>query len=196
MLLLAIFFVVLFFLVVGVAVFGMFVTIPRARPFALSAALWCACWGPCIVALEMLAGLTLAAEGLAVHHWGRENVPLPGMPVWSTYALLGLVGTVLVATVAAWLHQMMIGRMTFALFRVYVTGVMTGMGSVAGWVWSIWLATLEGVPGRFFGALAGMALLTVGFGVLGCRYARGLRGQRPEALQWISVEEFEGVQQG
>jgi hypothetical protein len=196
MLVLVFLWVVLFFLAVGVAVFGIFVAIPGVRPYALSAALLCACWGPCIVALEMLAGLTIAAQGLAAHHWGRESIPVPGMPVWSVYAALGLVGTLLLATAVAWLHQMLVGRMTFALFRIYATGVMAGMGSVAGLAWAVWLAMLEGIPGRFAGALAGIALLTVGFGALGGRFARSLRGRRPEALQWISTEEFDGIGQG
>jgi hypothetical protein len=90
----------MFFLVAGAVVFLIFLALPAARRFALSAALWCAVWGPCAIAFQMLAGLSLAADALAAKGWGHDMV-MPPLPAWRIYAVLALVGTAMAATVAA-----------------------------------------------------------------------------------------------
>ncbi len=192
MFLLAFFLTIFCFLFLGALVFLAFTTAPRLRPKALSAALWCAVWGPSIVAFEMLAGLSLAAEGLAAEHWAASSGSLPQLPVWSSFAILTLIATILLATAAAWLHQAMINRMTFALFRIYATFVVAGIGSVFGLASSFWLGVY------FFPHLIWLLLpftlivFTSAFGFAGFRGARSLRGERPTQFQWVTQAEFDG----
>jgi hypothetical protein len=191
MILLGFFLQVMFFLLVGAVVFLIFLAFPFARRFALSAALWCAAWGPCLIAFQMLAGLSIAADALA-KRWTNTAVTLPPLPAWRIYALLALLGTAMTATVASWLHQMLIGRITFALFRLYATVVIAGIGGVFGMTLAIWLVTLDGVPYRWPASLAAMVVLPLCFGFAGFRWARFLRGKRPKKMQWVTQEEFEG----
>ena len=180
------------FMFVGSTVFVVCAAYRPFRPRALSAAFWCAVWGPAIVAFEMLAGLSLAADGLAAKHWNALPFALPPMPTWSAYAAVSLVATVIAATAAAWVHQALMNRMTFALFRVYATLVVGGIGSVFGWAWSLWLISVSWPANRWFLSLAGLVLFTSGFGYAAFRWPRHLRGNRPTRLQWVSQSEFDG----
>jgi hypothetical protein len=54
--------IVFIFLALGSLVFVACVLVPPTRKYALSAALWCAVWGPCSVGLMTLAGLGLVAS--------------------------------------------------------------------------------------------------------------------------------------
>ena len=56
--------IVFLFLVLGALVFIACVLLPQARQHALSAALWCAIWGPCLVALIVVAGVGIVAGSL------------------------------------------------------------------------------------------------------------------------------------
>jgi hypothetical protein len=164
----------------------------RMRRYALSAALWCACWGPCVVGLMLLAGLAMVAEGLMAKGFAGGSFSPPPFPEWKVYAILGAIGTAVFATAVAWVHQLAISRMTLALFRVYTTLVVAGIGGTLGVAWAVWLATLNGVPYRWLAAPVGIVLFTAGFGYGGFRWVNQLRGERPERLQWVSQEEFGG----
>jgi len=179
------------FLLLGALVFVVSILLPFARERALSAALWCAVWGPCIVALLTLAGFALGADALAQnysHFRELEHLSSIGL----AYAIIGLLGTAAIASLAAWLHQSLIHRMTFALFRVYACLVSFGIGSVFCWAFVFWLGGGGyDVKPRFL-LLAAMLAFCTAFGYGGFRYARHLRGEAPQNFTWITSAEFEG----
>jgi hypothetical protein len=179
------------FLLLGALVFVVSILLPFARERALSAALWCAVWGPCIVALLTLAGFALGADALAQnysHFRELEHLSSIGL----AYAIIGLLGTAAIASLAAWLHQSLIHRMTFALFRVYACLVSFGIGSVFCWAFVFWLGGGGyDVKPRFL-LLAAMLAFCTAFGYGGFRYARYLRGEAPQNFTWITSAEFEG----
>src|ERR1700722_355418 len=110
-----------FFLVVGAVQFLICVAVPSLRKYALSAALWWAAWGPCMDALLVLAGLGVVAQSFFKKDavFAQEHIQhLPMVLGWG-YLLLGVLGTIALATSLAWLHQAVVRRFTFALFRIY-----------------------------------------------------------------------------
>ena len=140
--------IVFVFLVIGSIAFLVCVLLPPTRRFALSAALWFAVWGPCSVGLMVLAGLGLAGGALAMKaanmHW-TDAPRMLGALGWS-YMIVGTLITIGVATGAAWLHQWLIHRFTFALFRIYVTAISAGIGSVFGWWLGWWIMAQRSRP--------------------------------------------------
>jgi hypothetical protein len=92
----------------------------------------------------------------------------------------------------AWLHQVLIHRFTFALFRLYATCLCAGIGSVFGWCLRWWLMarSIDGVAWVSGGF--GMLLFVLVFGTAGYKGARALRGNAPTKFTWISREEFAG----
>jgi hypothetical protein len=188
--------IVFAFLVVGAIVFLICALIPATRAFALSAALWCAAWGPCAVASVMLAGLALVADALARNYGAQAHLQAinPVKVLGPAYLTLTIIVSAVAATCLAWLHQAIVRRLTFALFRVYATAVVSGIGSVfglciGGWImtmgepwqigWTLWIVTTLG--------------LTTFFGVTAYKAARQLRGQPPTTFTWITPEEFAGT---
>ncbi len=151
------------FLVLGAATFSICGLVPPLRRFALSAALWCAAWGPLMTGWILLAGLALLADGLAKDAIKADPLHFLAdrLAGW-TYLWLAVLGTAAAASFVAWLHQIAVRRMTFALFRIYATGVTAGIGSVWGWALGIWIgsrgnerclvavADWDGVVGRGF----------------------------------------------
>jgi len=186
--------VIFFWLVVGAVQYVLCVAVPRLRRYALSAALWWAVWGPCSVGLMMLAGLALVANAFIAKDHDVSRLHVPNLPValgW-TYLILGAIGTAVVATGIAWLHQALARRFTFALFRLYATVISAGIGSVFGWCF-IWCLLATDVRQSWGLGVAGMLLLIVGFGIAAYKNSRALRGDAPTALAWVSREEFEGT---
>jgi hypothetical protein len=186
--------IVLFFLVLGSAAFSVCVLIPPGRKYALSTALWFAVWGPCSVLLLFLAILGVVAGGFALQatqmHWEDASKFFSAIG-WGA-SIVGVIVTSLIATVAAWLHQALIHRMTFLLFRLYVTFVVAGIGSVVGLVF-FWLAMGSG---RFHYTWWLVALIVpimiLAFGSQAYKHARALRGHAPTGLTWITPDEFAG----
>ncbi len=117
--------IVFFFLVLGSAAFSVCILIPPRRKYALSTALWFAVWGPCSALLLLLAILGVVAGGFALQatqmHWEDASRFFSAIG-WGA-SIVGVIVTSLIATVAAWLHQALIHRMTFLLFRLYVSFV-------------------------------------------------------------------------
>ena len=187
---------VFLFLVVGAAVYVICGLVPPLRKFALSAALWCAVWGPCMVAWLALTGLILAANGLAMEAAKAKHIALPALPnLWTGYGVLGLAAIVLAATAVAWLHQVVVRRMTLALFRIYAGLVSAGVGSIWGWCFWFWLGDglRLGLEERILLWVPAMLTLCVGFGYAGFRWARKLRGEAPTRFSFVTREEFEGT---
>jgi hypothetical protein len=182
------------FLFLGAIIFLACILAPPARRYALSAALWCAVWGPCSVGLMTLAGLGLVAQAFITKAGDLERFHAPRLLAafgWG-YLILGILITALVATAAAWLHQAITRRMTFALFRLYAAAVSAGIGSVFGWVLGWWMLLKELPASGFFLWGFGMALLIAAFAVVAYKNAHRLRGEAPTKLTWITQEEFTG----
>jgi hypothetical protein len=97
-------------------------------------------WGPCLVALLLVAGVGLIATAFIGKAGNEHTFHFPrllSMFGWS-YLVVGILVTMLVATVAAWMHQALVRRLTFALFRIYAASVSGGIGSVFGWSLGWW----------------------------------------------------------
>jgi hypothetical protein len=193
MLVLIFFFIAFFFLVVGALQFLGCVAVPRLRKYALSAALWWAAWGPCTIGLTTLAGLALVARALTEKDGDAVHIHphlVTGI-AWG-YVVLGCVGTVAIATCLAWLHQAIVRRFTFALFRIYATVVTAGIGSVFGWCFAWWMLG-EQVRYGWAVSLCVMLLLVIVFAVRAYEGARALRGSAPTQFAWVTPQEFEGT---
>jgi hypothetical protein len=181
------------FLFLGAVVFVVCALIPPTRRYALSAALWCAVWGPCSVGLMTLAGLGLVVTAFINDAGGDAMLTCSetgrcgwlGSSLLATigwgYLILGALITVLVATAVAWLHQVVMRRLMFVLFRLYATAVCAGIGSVFGWALSWWLTWKQiGNYGIVLSCL-GMLGFVLGFGAAAHKGARLLQGTAPAA---------------
>jgi hypothetical protein len=183
-------------LCVGAVVFLACVAAPPTRKYALSAALWCAVWGPCAVGWMVVAGVALVTG--AIVSSGR-NEAFAGFPklleaVGWTYLGLGIAGTAAVATGVAWLHQALVRRSTLALFRLYAAVVCGGIGSVFGWLLGWWMLADWAPRFGLLLWLPAMLVLMVGFGLVAYKHARKLRGAAPTKLTWITGEEYLGIE--
>jgi hypothetical protein len=186
--------VVFAFLIIGSVAFLACVLLPPTRRYALSTALWFAVWGPCSVALIVLAVLGLASGSLLMKAGNMQWTEAPKLLAalgWG-YVIVGALITTVAATCAAWLHQVLMHRLTFALFRLYAMAVSAGIGSVLGWFLGWWMmAKGTGYIGLWWWIPA-MLILTAGSGTAAYKGARALRGKAPTRFTWISPEEFVG----
>ena len=187
-------FIMFFFLVLGSIAFLGCVMVPPGRRYALSTALWFAVWGPCCVSFLILAvlGLVTGRFALRATHMRWEDVPgLVSTLGWGSIVVGGIV-TCCVASIATWLHQALIHRFTFLLFRLYASVVVAGIGSVFGWL-VVFLAMVHTwFPHPTWLAMPAVPVLLAAFGAIAYRHARALRGAAPTRLTWISREEFDG----
>lgn len=187
--------IVFIFLVLGSLVFVACVLIPPTRKYALSAALWCAVWGPRSVGLMTLAGLGLVATAFITKGGDVQSFHAPKLLAafgWG-YLSVGVLITITVATGAAWTHQKVVRRFTFALFRLYATVVAGGIGSVFGWCLGWWMMWKEVAHYGLLWWCTGMLVLVVVFATAAYKSARQLRGKAPTSFTWISPDEFAGT---
>jgi hypothetical protein len=187
--------VVYLFLLAGAIVFLACLPLPLTRRYALSAALWCALWGPCTIALMLLAGAGLIVTAFITQTGKSQTIHAPDLLAtfgW-TYLIVGILITTTVATVSAIVHQAIIGRTTLALFRIYAAIISAGIGSIFGCALGWWMMT-EVLTGYIWLIiwLICMFFLIVGFGTAAYRLARSLRGTHSQQLNWITAEEFSG----
>ncbi len=183
------------FLLLGSLVFLFCLVLPPTRRYALSAALWCAICGPCTVGLMLLAGARLIATAFITQTANSQTLHAPRLLAafgW-TYLIAGILLTTVLATSAAAIHQALITRMTFALFRLYAAVVTTGIGSIFGWClgWFMMSGHLEGYL-RFIVWISCMLALIALFGTAAYKTARHLRGAPPKQFTWITEAEYAG----
>jgi hypothetical protein len=176
------------FLFVGAVVFVICSIVPPLRKRALSAALWWAVWGPCTVCWLIVGGIGLLAGYLAKEHTHLQQIERLPVLIGPIYVAAGLLGTVVIASILAWLHQFFIRRMTFSLFRIYACLVSAGIGSVYGWALNFWLIDKSAFPIAF----VALPVICFAFGYVGFREAHQLRGRSPRDFTWITPQEFEG----
>ncbi len=187
--------ILLLFMLVGALAFLVSVIVPPIRRYALSIALWCAVWGPCSIAVIMVAGLGLLAEPFIANKVGVRSIHATRLPPalgWG-YVTVGALCTAAVATLVACMHQWIVRRFTFALFRLYATAIVGCIGGVFGCCLTWWVLSRES-PNHFWAwFLTGMIFLMSSFGTIAYRGARRLRGEPPRQFTWISDEEFTGL---
>lgn len=186
--------IVFFFLAVGAVVFLICVFIAPLRRFALSAALSCAIWGPWAVTFLLLAGTAVLAESSITKNGDMQIMHAPRLLAglgWG-YLAVAVLGSSVIATGFAWLHQVLSHRLTFPLFRLYATAVCAGIGSVFGWFFG-WSLLANEIDYTLPLSVLGMLLLTVGFGTAAYKSARSLRGKPATSFTWITAEEFHGT---
>jgi hypothetical protein len=190
--------IVFLFLVVGSIAFLLCAAVPRLRQYALSVALWCAMWGPCFASLLLIAGLGLVAAAFMAKAGDMRSFQFSRLvPVFGWgYLTVGILVTLIVATTAAWMHQAIVKRFTFVLFRIYAATVCAGIGSVFGWSFGWWIMTtnLNGYV-SFFLWIPSMLALVTAFGFGAYRGARGLRGKAPERFAFVTPAEYEGAEE-
>lgn len=183
--------IVFLFMLVGAVAFLVCIALPLTRRFALSTALWCAMWGPCSVALMTLAGLALVADAFISKGSNPHLLQHPNL--LSTfgwiYLAIGALVTAVVASIVASVHQFIIHRFTFPLFRLYATAVVSGIGSVFGWCLCWWMLS-RNISHVWVWSLLSMFLLVAGFGIATYKGAHNLRGTAPKKFTWITQEEF------
>ena len=80
--------IVFIFLLLGSIVFLACVLIPPTRQYALSAALWCAMWGPCSVALMVVAGVGLITTAFITKVGGVQSLHAPKVDIFIWLGLL------------------------------------------------------------------------------------------------------------
>jgi hypothetical protein len=157
----------------------------------ISTALWWAVWGPCCVALLTVAGIALITDAFISKGNDPHLLHYPRLAStfgW-VYLITGVFVTAAIATVVSWFHQFLMHRVTFALFRLYATAVVAGIGSVFGWCVCWWMLA-RSVPCIGISSIFSMLLLVIVFGVAAYKGARSLRGQAPKNLTWITRDEY------
>lgn len=183
------------FLVLGSLAFLGCVLVPPTRRYALSAALWCAMWAPCSVVVMTVGGLGLAATTLMTKAGDVPSFQSPKQLAafgWG-FLIFGVLATTVVATGAAWLHQVLVRRVTYALFRLYASVVSAGVGGIFGLCLGWWMMSKEMMTNGWPLWGLGMLVLIVGFGTLAYKGGRSLRGEAPKTFTWITPEEFAGL---
>ena len=194
-------FLLLPFLVGGLAVFLVCLAIPWLQRFALSAALWFLALLPGLMLWLLIeVGAAFGQEALG----RRFAYPRWEVALWhafgsqaaqTTLIAVGMAGTIVMATMIAVVHQFVIQRVTFALFRLYAGFVTGGVavlwGSLAG---AVVASTLD-APWEIAFVVVTTLVVALGWGgaMLGSRIARRLRGRAPLRFTWITEDEFYGA---
>ena len=158
--------IVFTFLLLGSLVFIVCALVPWTREYALSAALWCAMWGPSSVVLMILAGAGVLTAALVTKSGDAWLLHAPRMVAafgW-TYLVAGALATLIVATASACVHQIVVKRLTLALFRLYSAAVSAGIGGVFGCCLGLWIMS-KGLSGSAWFALWLLCMLALIAGI-------------------------------
>jgi len=182
---------VVVFLAIGCGSFVVCALVPQLRRYALGVSLWFLVWAllsPGVLLLNTV-GLGILAQGHA-----RVIVPLNDL-AWHHVKLIALANIVFVAAIAtgaAVAHGWMIRRVTFSLFKVYLTAVAGGVGLLVSFL-VVLMLLVDSIGGAIsslaFFVMLGVMLVLAWF----CwRRAEEFRTGRPERWQPVSVEEYGG----
>jgi hypothetical protein len=169
---------------------------PRTRPYALSAALWVAIFGACLVGLLAFGSLgwyfMVSILGMPHRYIATVNHPHRQAIFW-TCNIVGLLGAIVLATGMALFHQILIHRFTLFLFRLYATAVSAGIGATLAIGFDFYLLASYHESWASWAALLLIPILTGLLGTFAFRTARTFRGSLPERFPWVTPEEFSGI---
>ena len=182
---------VVVFLAIGCGSFVVCTLAPPLRRYALGVSLWFLVWAVLSPGMLLLntVGLGILAQGHA-----RVIVPINDF-AWHHAKLIAVANAVLLAVIAtgvATVHGWMIRRVTFSLFKVYVTAVAGGVGLLTSFLVALMLlvdSIGSAISSLVFFVMLGVMLLLAWF----CwRRAEEFRGARPKRWQVVSVKEYGG----
>jgi len=180
---------VVVFLAIGCGSFVVCALVPRLRRYALGVSLWFLVW-----AILSPGMLILNTVGLGILAQGHAHVIVPlNEFAWHHVKLIAVINALVAAAVAtsvAVMHGWLIRRLTFALFKVYLTAVSGGVGVLSSLLVAlILLADSVGSASSSlaFFAMLGVMLMLAAF----CwRRAGEFRATRPERWQPVAAEEY------
>lgn len=194
-------FLLLPFLVGGLVVFLVCLAIPWLQRYAMSVALWFLALLPGLLLWLLIeVGAAFGQDALVRHLW----YPRWEMSLWqafsssaaqTTLVVLGMASTIVLATMVAVVHQFVIQRLTFALFRLYAGFVTGGVAVLWGSLVGAVVASYLDAPWEVAFVVVTTLVTALGWGGarLGSRIARRLRGRAPLRFTWISEEEYYGT---
>ena len=194
-------FLLLPFLVGGLVVFLVCLAIPWLQRYAMSVALWFLALLPGLLLWLLIeVGAAFGQDSLIRH----LSYPRWEMSLWhafsssaaqTTLIVLGMAGTLVLATIIAVVHQFVIQRLTFALFRLYAGCVTGGVAVLWGSLVGAVVASYLDAPWEVAFVVVTTLVMALGWGGarLGSRIARRLRGRAPMRFTWISEEEYYGT---
>ena len=189
------------FIVGGLVVFLVCLAVPLLQRFALSAAMWFLALLPGLLLWLLIdIGASLGLQALS----GHLSFPRWEMSFWHTFGgpaarltlvVVGMLGTIVLASGVAVIHQFAIHRTTFALFRLYAGSVTATVAVVWGSLTGAVVASSINAPWEVAFVVTFTLVVALGWGgaMLGSRMARRLRGAAPKRLTWILEEEFYGL---
>lgn len=194
-------FLLLPFLVLGLTVFLLCVAIPWLQRYALSAALWFLALLPglllwLVIGIGAEVGQQTLGRGIPYPHWMMSLWHEFGLPAAKiTLIVVGMAGTIALATLVALVHQFVIHRLTLALFRLYAGFVTATVAVLWGSLVGAVVATYLDTPWEVAFVVVTAMVMALGWGGarLGYRMARRLRGSSPLRYTWISEEEYYGT---
>jgi len=196
-----IFFLLLPLLVGGLAVYVICVAIPWLQKYALSAALWFLALLPglllwLLIGVGALVGQDAVGRGMYSPRWEMSFWHVFGSPAARvTLTAIGITGIVVMATIIAVVHQFVIHRLTFALFRLYAGFVTGSVAVLSGSLVGAVVATYLEAPWEVAFVVVTTLVAALGWAGarLGIRIARRLRGRAPERYTWVTEAEYYGV---
>lgn len=162
---------------------------PGLRRFALGSALWCAAVGP-LCAAAILVNLAVIAT--------LPQITPASMAAWDThlfehFGILGWTNSVLIsfgALLVSMAHGFVVRRATFALFRIYLTFVATGV-AVLFLAFLVLYVSNASYPLPWLIASLSVSFLVELFAVRFCyRRASEFRGSYPERWNWLTRAEY------
>jgi hypothetical protein len=190
-------FIVFPFLTIGCVCFLLYAAIRPLRRFALSSSLWCVACVPCLLAI--FAAVILWSIGVDA----LRRFLKPDFGTTFSFHQPSLLGWVLVITTVGitiagaaattFIHEIIIRRLTLALFRLYVAFVSFGVGvltcSFVLFPFALHLLSLTAfLPSALASLAAASALAYACF-----RNASGFRGSYPERFPVVTPEEFGNI---
>jgi hypothetical protein len=197
-----IFFLIIPFLFIGSIAYLLCAVIPPLRRFAMPSSLWLLslCIGLYLwisIILVMALGYDRwNAHAQELHLWHIKDFKLPETKAFSIVSIVALVATCLtLASLVTVIHQVIIHRLTLALFRLYVAGVSLGVGITFFLPASVFLATRSSPPSlqtaaMFAALLLGLAAaLALAFFCL--KRSSQFRGAYPQNFALVTRDEFE-----
>jgi hypothetical protein len=186
------------FVALGCISFLFCATIPLARGFALATSLWFAAWG--IIFTAALTALLLLFVGVDYIKRSTSLTQMSGIHGLaagiSQHGLLLIITISMLAAALAFglavLHGVVIRRMTFFLFRIYLAAVAFGVGLLAATPATFWLyGRLHlSTPALFALTLPTIPILAGLLAWFCSAHAQDFRGKRPGALNPVSPEEY------